>query len=561
MIAHDSPISGIDAFGGRWIATAGYDNQLILWDAATKMAVARGYHDHLANQCRFSACGRFLISASSDYSARLWSVPSMRLLAVMAGHEDDVEMAVPCPDSRRIATASRDYRVGVFDFTGRCEYMFEGHTADVISVEWIRGADELLSSSDDGTVRRWNARTGQPIDIVDLGGIESDTVVATRDGVLFVGNDNGQIVSIAGGHIATVNAHDAGIKRLVFHEERHQLVSAGYDGRIRIWQSADNGELKPTHTVEVPPQVWLRSMCFSSPTTLAFGTFGSSYATYDIAGSQWDLAGVDDTHGVNAVLEFNGRQVTTGDDGHVYCEGRVQSTPGSLCNFLTEWNGIVVTGGQSGQLFDALTGEVLHQHRSPLNCAVEIRRENECQLIIGTYTGDGLVFARKAGTVTLIGEVELHANAVKGIACNGPRIFSCDATGAAAWHRTDDLSLVHRIPRAHLRVANGADSLPDGRFASVSRDRKLRIWDGTTPTVIDTPHTNSVRCIRTGRRLIATGAYSGLVCLYDIEQGAWVHCERPTCSGISSLARGEEPDTFLASSYDGSVYKIRRAQQ
>jgi WD40 repeat protein len=158
-------------------------------------------------------------------------------------------------------------------------------------------------------------------------------------------------------------------------------------------------------------------------------------------------------------------------------------------------------------------------------------------------------------------DVELHANAVKGIACNGPRIFSVDATGAAAFHRTNDLGLEQRIPKAHLRISNGADSLPDGRFVSVSRDRKLRIWDGAMPTVIETPHTHSIKCIRAGRRLVATGSYSGMVCLYDVDERAWVHHERPTCAGISSLARAEEPDMFLASSYDGKVYEIRGAER
>src|SRR5262245_43173870 len=125
MIHHVSPISGVDALGDAYVATAGYDNQVILWDVRSKTAVARGCHDHLANQCRFSACGRFLASASSDTTARLWAMPSMRLLAVMGDHEDDVEMAVPCPDSRRVATASRDHRVRVFDFAGRCEHTLE----------------------------------------------------------------------------------------------------------------------------------------------------------------------------------------------------------------------------------------------------------------------------------------------------------------------------------------------------------------------------------------------------------------------------------------------------
>src|SRR5712692_9787894 len=138
MIRHRSPISGIDAWGGKYIATAGYDSQLILWDAVRRQSLARANHDHLVNQCRFSACGRYLITASSDYTARVWSVPDLQLLSVLRGHDDDVEMAVPSPDSTRIATASRDHNVRIFDRSGRLEACLEGHAADVISVEWIR---------------------------------------------------------------------------------------------------------------------------------------------------------------------------------------------------------------------------------------------------------------------------------------------------------------------------------------------------------------------------------------------------------------------------------------
>lgn len=38
---HIGPISGVAAFKGKWIATAGYDNQVILWDAATGKPVSR----------------------------------------------------------------------------------------------------------------------------------------------------------------------------------------------------------------------------------------------------------------------------------------------------------------------------------------------------------------------------------------------------------------------------------------------------------------------------------------------------------------------------------------
>src|SRR5262249_55472963 len=135
MILHTSPISGIAAYRDTYVATAGYDNQIILWDSKTKVGLGRASHDHLVNQCRFSSCGRFLVSASSDYTARLWLVPELQLKTVLCGHDDDVEMAVICSKTRRIATASRDHLIRIFDFSGQLQGTLVGHSADVLSVD------------------------------------------------------------------------------------------------------------------------------------------------------------------------------------------------------------------------------------------------------------------------------------------------------------------------------------------------------------------------------------------------------------------------------------------
>lgn len=94
MIQHRGPISGIAAWQDTYVATAGYDNQVICWDQRTGQALSRSVHDHLANQCVFSPDGRHLLTSSSDYTARLWTVPDLRLVAVFADQADDVEMSV-----------------------------------------------------------------------------------------------------------------------------------------------------------------------------------------------------------------------------------------------------------------------------------------------------------------------------------------------------------------------------------------------------------------------------------------------------------------------------------
>jgi toxoflavin biosynthesis protein ToxC len=213
MIQHRGPISGVAAFDNRFVATAGYDNQVVLWDQFTKQSIGRVVHDHLANQCVFNADGTRLLTSSSDYTARLWSVPDLHLLAVFNNQEDDVEMSVFHPSKKLIATASRDHRARVYDFSGQLIQVFVGHTADVISVEWGTG-DDVITSSDDGTIKRWSLTTGGLVENIDLGGVETDTVTIRADGTIFAGNDNGQLLVLRSSSREVIPAHAAGIKRL-----------------------------------------------------------------------------------------------------------------------------------------------------------------------------------------------------------------------------------------------------------------------------------------------------------------------------------------------------------
>jgi WD40 repeat protein len=111
-------------------------------------------------------------------------------------------------------------------------------------------------------------------------------------------------------------------------------------------------------------------------------------------------------------------------------------------------------------------------------------------------------------------------------------------------------------------IADGASVLPDGRFASVSRDRKLRIFDSDGSwDVIETPHENSHKAVAVdpASGLVATAGYRGRVAVYDPGSGEWVWDRRLTMSGISCISATAEAGKFLASSYDGQVYEVNAA--
>lgn len=559
MIEHFSPISGVSA-NTQFIATAGYDNQVILWDALSKTSLARGLHDHLANSCAFSPCGKFLASTSSDYTARLWSVPEMKLLAVLKDHEDDVEMLAFHPTRHLIATASRDHQLRVFDFEGRLLKIFEGHRADVISVEWDREGKKLFSSSDDGTVKSWDFELGKMISEVDLQGVETDTLAISSDGSIYAGNDEGEIIQILVDSMKRLKAHEAGIKRLKYHSQKNVLVSLSYDRSLKIW-SKNEGSLSLLTQTQMPAAIWPRSVAFCGEQELVLGTFGTSYAVFNYATGIWDLSKVKDTPGLNAVAVSEGGDVfSIGDSGVLRRNGQTQQALGSLCNFLKPFGNVLLTGGQQGKIFDALTGSLIYQHRSPLNCADTFVKEGKKMAVIGSYTGEAIVLEETGtGEVVFHSLIPMFENAIKGIACSQSLLFAVCATGKTCTYSISEFKEVPVFQISHEKIANGCASIGDERFVSVSRDLKLRVWDTKTGKVriYETLHQHSLKCVSVSldRKTVAIASYTGSVSFFDLTKEVFFKNTRVTAAGVSSLCATE--DGFLASSYDGEIYEVK----
>lgn len=98
-------------------------------------------------------------------------------------------MATFSPDGAKVATASRDGKVRIFDRNGKLEKTLLGHMADILFVDWAEGGRTLVTSSDDGTVKRWGTESGSLIQTFDMGAIETDTIAVTPSGAVFAGDE------------------------------------------------------------------------------------------------------------------------------------------------------------------------------------------------------------------------------------------------------------------------------------------------------------------------------------------------------------------------------------
>ncbi|KAJ1978040.1 ribosome assembly [Dimargaris verticillata] len=94
---------------GRWIASAGFDNAVKIWDAVTGKFIAslRGHVGPVYQVC-WSSDSRLLVSSSKDSTCKVWDVRTKKLKMDLPGHADEVFAVDWSPRGDRVASGGRD---------------------------------------------------------------------------------------------------------------------------------------------------------------------------------------------------------------------------------------------------------------------------------------------------------------------------------------------------------------------------------------------------------------------------------------------------------------------
>ena len=103
--------------------------------------------------------GKRLASASHDQSVKLWDASSGQETLTLKGHIGQVWCVVFSPDGKLFASASYDQTLRVWDVTSGQETLtLKEHSDPVCSVVFSADGMRLASASGDETVKVWDAR-------------------------------------------------------------------------------------------------------------------------------------------------------------------------------------------------------------------------------------------------------------------------------------------------------------------------------------------------------------------------------------------------------------------
>jgi WD40 repeat protein len=163
----DGRSGGSSSPDGRWLATIDgasvslYSIDQAALPATTAPGAPRVLDGHRGDirTATFSADSRWLVTASNDGTARVWSVvadaaPARPSIELAGGHVGALSSAVFSRDGQLVITGSADHSIRVWSAqTGKQLGLLRRHGAAVNTVATSPNGTDILSASDDGTVR------------------------------------------------------------------------------------------------------------------------------------------------------------------------------------------------------------------------------------------------------------------------------------------------------------------------------------------------------------------------------------------------------------------------
>ena len=425
---------------------------------------------------------------------------------VLEGHTEAVNSAAFSPDGSRIVTASDDGTVRIWDARSHATIRTLHPSASrVLSAAYDPDGTRIVTAGSRGSVEIWNADTGEKVEELQghRGTVWSAAWSADGDRIVTAGHDGTARVwnARSGDEVAVFTGHRGNVYDASFSPNGKRVVSASHDGSARVWDAETGREIRVLSVRDEP--------------------------------------GVGNTVEVNgADFSPDGRYVVTASDDGV---GRVWSTrtgrvklllPGSdqmyTAQFSHDGQHVVTANLEAARVWDVATAEELGKGRG---------------FLVVTLRGDTGNFVSAAFTP------------------DDRQVVTANADGTARiWEagRDDATETFHS---GHPAVLSAAFS-PDGsRVASAVVYHSLDIWNARTgkkEMAVHVPSLGPAQVVEDAAfspdgRSVVTADDDGTARILDAQSGRWLVTLRGHAKLANSAAFSPDGGSVVTASNDGTA--------
>lgn len=357
----------------------------------------------------FSADGKFVAVGTVSDGIRLLEATSGVEVRVLRGHEGQVFDIEFSPDSTALAAVGTDQALRIWSIeTGESVAVLRDHEAEVMAVRWLNDR-ALVTTSRDGTVRRWNLET-IPEPKIRSGFWDEvlGNIVFDPDSLRwFATLSNGRITAIDRNTFEPTGPELEAFHPLAFKDNR--LIALSEDLEL-VFVEPDAGEIETTQLAIPTDTITSIAVASADGSIAAFGRRDGRVIVWDL--NDQTVLGDTTRHSsyvFSLAISPSGDRIASGSaDGTVVIWNRLDDTVVEISPLnAQEANALAFTPDGERLLFaphdgsihllDAMSGETLRSAHAHTQLVTRIAfNRNGSRVVTSSYDGTVAIYEATA---------------------------------------------------------------------------------------------------------------------------------------------------------------------